>query len=166
MSLILATRQARGKRRGENKDTGTLPLVGAIQKLAVTQQDLVKEGRSRAVQIRDLCAVAQVVKAVLHRVTMGSLTQESLNVMMPPAIHPELEGGTSKASEYIRDILVETREVVTTLHVENAILKKRVREIEIALNMKDQGDQATSAPTTFMPLPLSSLTEILSELEE
>lgn len=113
----------------------------------------------------ELLSVSYIVQIVLRRAEDESVKQPDLDKMVPPVVKLTKSAGADAAAEYIRDTLIATRQVVTSLYNENRALRLHVAHIEKEVDHQSQTPFPAKTTLETGPLQIEALTSILEEFD-
>lgn len=94
----------------------------------------------------------------------GNLTQAHLDQMAPPSVHTGMPDGTNSAFEYIRDVLINTRQVVSSLYLDLLVTRKRLSGLEEIIAAHTGNTPDPIEATNIGGLTMDDLKDFLEEL--
>lgn len=141
-------------------------VTSAITALSEQRINSTAEANARANQLQELGKIAYVIRALIIRSENGRITQADLDACGPPRVRSSAPGGTQELYDYLRAVFIDTRKLVTTLHLENVALHRKVTRIEETLS-KETGITIEEINTTpSLPLGMAEFSQVLGELGE
>jgi len=119
----------------------------------------------RASQFQELLSIAYVVRAVMKKADNGSVSQTDLDRLTPPKIKGVSNSGTLQAFEYIRDTLIDTRQMVTSLYNEAKDTSIKLTRLEQDVQEKSTTGVALARTFETKTLTMGSIADLLEEFE-
>jgi len=95
----------------------------------------------------------------------GSVSQTDLDRLTPPKIKGVSNSGTLQAFEYIRDTLIDTRQMVTSLYNEARDTSIKLTRLEQDVQEKSTTGVALARTFETKTLTMGSIADLLEEFE-
>lgn len=155
-------------RQSKRSKAGSTPheVTSAITALSEQRINSTAEANVRANQLQELGKIAYVIRALIVRSENGRITQSDLDSCVPPRVRSSTSGGTQELYDYLRAVFIDTRKLITTLHLENVALHRKVTKIEETLSQETGITIEEISTTPTSPLGMAEFSQVLGELGE
>jgi len=151
-------------RHGKQERVDTAAVRAKLEKTLNDGVSAASDCNERSNQIAELATVSYMVRIILTRVNEGKITDKALKDLTPPPVRTSGPSGATEAVNFIRDTLVSTRQVISSLYMENVSLSKRVDAAESMLSLLSGRELTTFASPATKSMSLDEAGRILGEL--
>jgi len=165
MSLIRLATQRPVRRSTKETQLSVKTARHAIAEMSDQSEASLGELVLRASQFQELLSIAYVVRAVMKKADNGSVSQTDLDRLTPPKIKGVSNSGTLQAFEYIRDTLIDTRQMVTSLYNEARDTSIKLTRLEQDVQEKSTTGVALARTFETKTLTMGSIADLLEEFE-
>ncbi len=147
-----------------------LKAQSAIENLEKLTLESIDAQMRRGQQIDDLARMICRVSAIAHANTLPSLDEETLATLIPPPIKNSETHGTDETYEHSRKQLIQLRDLIKTLSLENSrlasLLAKTTKGVSVAVERAQENFKNKSGEKLDLKLIRGWVEEIDSDDED